>query len=526
MDGTASFVSSSESLPDNQTFAGSGTLSTFSASASSTASSAIYEEEQRSLQLTDLSDSISRDDFMLHLQEDVEDDDEEEEDYDEEDADEDGSADENGNEDDETRRDLSNLRSRGLVDDDDARIMRLVGTVSDSVLELSLSGNGLRQIPSLPARLCVLSLRGNALESLRDLDHLMCLEELDASENQLTSLEGLYSCAQTLRTLNVRGNRLRRVSGLEIMVALQHLDLSQNQLGRLSDLRSLSCNVNLTELRLADNPVAALPTFRQLVMDMNPSVRILDDHLVSSSPQVGGAGPKEWTYGSLHASPRVPKPASSSKPRGRDTDGGGREQQQRQQMPKHGSEHHQNTDNLSSSKLDTIGKSRPTLAKVDDESEVAFDDFFQETDARRVIERMRNASRLHRGSYQSRTLSETSPVTSLDHADEPREVRGANQAMSRASLLEEQSGRRHSQDWIGSPSHSHRKAHDRFESAGNRGLKGEFDNSGDYYYDDEPESDDEDDVTKRIQQLLARKRQNLQALTNALRESRSERGSR
>ena len=80
-------------------------------------------------------------------------------------------------------------------------------------------------------------LHDRSLTSLHMLDEFCgCLEELDISNNEVSSTEGIPS---SVRLLNVRGNCLSNMSAWHRLQHLQYLDVSHNNLTTLKGLQSL-----------------------------------------------------------------------------------------------------------------------------------------------------------------------------------------------------------------------------------------------------------------------------------------------
>mmetsp|Transcript_13246 Transcript_13246/g.24547 ORF Transcript_13246/g.24547 Transcript_13246/m.24547 type:complete len:501 (+) Transcript_13246:261-1763(+) len=172
---------------------------------------------------------------------------------------------------------------------------------SGSAIALDLKDNALRQVSEVPVFVRSIVLSANLLKSLKSLSSLQCLVELDVSKNKLRSLKGLYRSCKSLRTLNASSNLMPCIEGLETMESLRHLDIRENRLSLISNMRSLSCNLGLIELRIMGNPVSQKAQVRQVLMDLVPSLLLLDDRPVSVSPDVGPVA-KEWSYSARFAS--------------------------------------------------------------------------------------------------------------------------------------------------------------------------------------------------------------------------------
>lgn len=102
--------------------------------------------------------------------------------------------------------------------------------------------NGLTKLKEL----CIAS---NQITSLDGLDHLLELEFLDASENDLESTTAIADFPR-LKWLYLAGNRILRLDGLVDLSELLTLDLSNNY---ISDVSALTGLTKLTDLYLANN---------------------------------------------------------------------------------------------------------------------------------------------------------------------------------------------------------------------------------------------------------------------------------
>lgn len=78
------------------------------------------------------------------------------------------------------------------------------------------------------------------------------LEELDASENSISQLDG---APETLRTLFVKGNQLGDLTSWEHLRNLQYVDVSGNGLTNLDGLKNL---VHLRSLKADNNKLSSI----------------------------------------------------------------------------------------------------------------------------------------------------------------------------------------------------------------------------------------------------------------------------
>ncbi|XP_006887255.1 PREDICTED: leucine-rich repeat-containing protein 61 [Elephantulus edwardii] len=136
----------------------------------------------------------------------------------------------------------------------------------DSILLLKLRGLGLVDLGCLGECLSLewLDLSGNALTHLGPLAALHQLTVLNVSHNRLTGLEPLAAC-ESLQSLNAAGNLLAGPGQLQCLVGLRSLEnlRLQDPLARLS------------------NPLCASPSYRAVVLELLPGLKIIDGERVT-----------------------------------------------------------------------------------------------------------------------------------------------------------------------------------------------------------------------------------------------------
>ncbi|KAK5158175.1 hypothetical protein LTR04_005238 [Oleoguttula sp. CCFEE 6159] len=145
--------------------------------------------------------------------------------------------------------------------------------------ELDVSGNALGQLDGTPVTTRVLSARSNLLSGLTSWGHLMNLQYLDVSGNDIDSLWGFSSLVH-LRELRADDNKVSSLEGVLELDGLLKLRLRRNklesinfegtELKRLTDLDlagnaltavdSLECLPELTYLNLDHNQLACFPS--------------------------------------------------------------------------------------------------------------------------------------------------------------------------------------------------------------------------------------------------------------------------
>lgn len=139
--------------------------------------------------------------------------------------------------------------------------------VPAGILILDIAANNLKRLPGLPPALVNLNARNNELGQLELTDAAFpMLEDLDASENALRNLPNIPS---TIRRLNVRQNMLTRLpdlpDGLEVLAA------SGNRLSQLPGLPR-----QLRVLEIASNEIRNLPELPDTLIRLDASNNELD----------------------------------------------------------------------------------------------------------------------------------------------------------------------------------------------------------------------------------------------------------
>ncbi|OSD02453.1 hypothetical protein PYCCODRAFT_1367524 [Trametes coccinea BRFM310] len=141
---------------------------------------------------------------------------------------------------------------------------------------LSLNSNQLEWLSGIPSSVRTLSVACNLLTGVTSFSHLLNLENLDISRNQIDSLRQL-ECLRHLRELRADGNRINSLDGLQKMDGLIKLSLQGNELrevdlhgyktrlemlnlshNRISNVAGLESVPSLVALNLDDNALAEL----------------------------------------------------------------------------------------------------------------------------------------------------------------------------------------------------------------------------------------------------------------------------
>lgn len=137
----------------------------------------------------------------------------------------------------------------------------------------SISQLGLHEIPSLRA----LFLQGNDIATVDGLDGLVRLRELVLDQNRIKHVaENSLAHNADLREIHLDDNRLRNVTGLFQLKSLTRLYLVNNRIADLHDLDLFRCLQGLVDTSLHGNPVARRHQHRGYLMQLVPSLLMID----------------------------------------------------------------------------------------------------------------------------------------------------------------------------------------------------------------------------------------------------------
>ncbi|CAK5284332.1 unnamed protein product [Mycena citricolor] len=148
---------------------------------------------------------------------------------------------------------------------------------------LNLNSNQLAWLSGVPSAVRTLSVASNRLTGLTSYSHLLNLENLDISRNEVDSLRQL-SCLRHLRELRADGNTISDVDGLQNLDGLVKLSLAGNRIaGELNFSR-----INWTRLEvldLSDNQITTLGALHAL---SSLVVLNVDDNRLKGELDAGG----------------------------------------------------------------------------------------------------------------------------------------------------------------------------------------------------------------------------------------------
>ncbi|XP_030045744.1 leucine-rich repeat-containing protein 61 [Microcaecilia unicolor] len=131
-----------------------------------------------------------------------------------------------------------------------------------------------------------LKLKGLSIYELGCIGECLNLERLDLSNNNITHLGPLASL-KLLVVLNLSANRITTLEPLGSCDSLQSLNAAGNNINCLENLQSLTGLGKLESIRLRDpvcnlsNPLCNSSTYQSSLLDMIPSIKVIDGERVS-----------------------------------------------------------------------------------------------------------------------------------------------------------------------------------------------------------------------------------------------------
>uniref|UniRef100_A0AAY5JWK8 Leucine rich repeat containing 61 n=1 Tax=Esox lucius TaxID=8010 RepID=A0AAY5JWK8_ESOLU len=130
-----------------------------------------------------------------------------------------------------------------------------------------------------------LKLRGLGIYDLGCIGECINLERLDLSCNNITNLAPLSSL-RLLLVLNVSANRITNLEAISSCDSLQSLNVAGNLISSIDSIHCLRSLRKLENIRLKDNtynytnPVCKNSTYRNIILEMFPNIRVLDGERV------------------------------------------------------------------------------------------------------------------------------------------------------------------------------------------------------------------------------------------------------
>uniref|UniRef100_A0A8C1JBJ2 Geranylgeranyl transferase type-2 subunit alpha n=1 Tax=Cyprinus carpio TaxID=7962 RepID=A0A8C1JBJ2_CYPCA len=125
------------------------------------------------------------------------------------------------------------------------------------------------------AEVRVFSLSNKNLTTLCHLDQLLFVTHINLSSNQLLRLPPHFAMLQCLEVLEADDNAIENLEGLYHLPKLEEVSLRNNQICKLSDLESLASCTKLTRLDLRGNPVHRTAHIESELSQLLPRVTAL-----------------------------------------------------------------------------------------------------------------------------------------------------------------------------------------------------------------------------------------------------------
>ncbi|KAI1888777.1 hypothetical protein AGOR_G00172210 [Albula goreensis] len=122
------------------------------------------------------------------------------------------------------------------------------------------------------AEVRVFSLSGKKLTTLCHLDQLLLVTHINLSSNQLQALPPQFAMLQCLEVLEADDNVIESLCGLYHLPRLEEVSLRNNQISRLSDLKPLTSCPKLTRLDLRGNPIIQIENIQSELAELLPTV--------------------------------------------------------------------------------------------------------------------------------------------------------------------------------------------------------------------------------------------------------------
>ena len=152
-----------------------------------------------------------------------------------------------------------------------------------SVEEIQFSDNGLTSTVNFScfkSSLVRLSLTSQALEKVVELDSLVQLEVLNLSHNKLKTLESSPLLSR-LRSLNLKDNEMTSIACLGHFASLEDLDIQGNKIAKLDGIVGLS---NLRRLNTSGNPLAHITDLLRIsLLNKLVELTLSDSHYKDSA---------------------------------------------------------------------------------------------------------------------------------------------------------------------------------------------------------------------------------------------------
>ncbi|KAI8077806.1 uncharacterized protein BX664DRAFT_287359 [Halteromyces radiatus] len=142
-----------------------------------------------------------------------------------------------------------------------------------------LNNNHLSKLGSLDSLVALntLVLSHNKLKTIPSLDAMVDLAKLSAAHNNFKKMPDLSSHTTFLKEIRFNDNKITTIPDtLRPCQALEIIDLGNNQIEKWSDIAPLGSLLNLHNLNLHGNPITQKKDYKDKIMQLIPSLRVLD----------------------------------------------------------------------------------------------------------------------------------------------------------------------------------------------------------------------------------------------------------
>ncbi|XP_078002643.1 leucine-rich repeat- and IQ domain-containing protein 1 isoform X2 [Phascolarctos cinereus] len=200
---------------------------------------------------------------------------------------------------------LESLKSLQQLIVDHNQLMSTRGLCSvPTIMYLDCSYNNLTKVEGIKdcGLLQILKLQGNYLTELPCLENQVLLRELYLDDNNISTLEILSSYwLPLLQILTVSQNSLTEIVPLFQFISLEKLDVSNNCLSDLTGVNKwFHACFNLCDLSLIGNPLLQERNWRQSILEILPTLRILNgETLKSDSPNHESNVPEPGSFSAI-----------------------------------------------------------------------------------------------------------------------------------------------------------------------------------------------------------------------------------
>eukprot|EP01130_Rhizamoeba_saxonica_P014038 TRINITY_DN6073_c0_g1_i1.p1 TRINITY_DN6073_c0_g1~~TRINITY_DN6073_c0_g1_i1.p1 ORF type:complete len:423 (-),score=86.15 TRINITY_DN6073_c0_g1_i1:1011-2249(-) len=156
----------------------------------------------------------------------------------------------------------------------------------ENLAALILNNNKISQIPDLSplSNLNTLVLSHNSISQIEGISNLANLKKLSLSGNKLTALNNIEHNT-SLTELRINKNKISLIEE-ENIIKNEHLrviDAGHNNLVDIESIQALTCLKRLRNLNLKGNPIVELPYYPAIIIDIIPSLVILDGQKLKRS---------------------------------------------------------------------------------------------------------------------------------------------------------------------------------------------------------------------------------------------------